>query len=347
MSVDRRDQDPAEWDQAAFWQFQPDSTEAYQPDPAALETDRSGVIRPSAAPSLQQRARAALRALPVARLRSLPHDILRRVRSWRQLVPVRIGVVTGAGFTFVSLMVLSVVVGSVVWISYQVSAPVASPEPSASPVPTGPAPVTGDPAPGPPDSGPPPEITPTPSPSRGDGPSTGPRTGANRRGSTQPKSSTARNSREVASPSPRAVRAFRLASSITGKSIGVASGSTADGAGIVQVSGQDNAQQWRMVHVGSGYYNLINVKSGKALDNPNGSQDNGTQMQQWTIWDGGNANQQWRFESAGDGFYLVINRASGRALDLRDSNNNDGAPIQQWEPASKNPNQRWRIAVVQ
>src|SRR5919198_3890546 len=111
MSVDRRDQDPAEWDQAAFWQFQPDSTEAYQPDPAP-ETDRSGVIRPSAGPSLQQRARAALRLLSVARLRSLLHHILWRVRSWRKLVPVRIGVVTGAGFTFVPLMVLSVVVGS-------------------------------------------------------------------------------------------------------------------------------------------------------------------------------------------------------------------------------------------
>lgn len=126
----------------------------------------------------------------------------------------------------------------------------------------------------------------------------------------------------------------------------MASGATTDGARIVQSSTGDSAQQWRLVQVGSGYYNVVNVKTGKALDNPDGSQANGTQMQQWTIWGAGNANQQWRFESAGGGYYLVINRASGRALDLRDGSAAAGAAIQQWEPASTNPNQRWRISAV-
>jgi hypothetical protein len=134
-------------------------------------------------------------------------------------------------------------------------------------------------------------------------------------------------------------------SSVSGKSIGVSAGSTANGAPIVQLS-TGASIQWRLVGVADGYFNIVNVHSGEALDNTGGSTANGTQMQQWSLIGVGNANQQWRIVSAGGGLSLIINRTSGHALDLRDGNTADGAAIQQWEPASMNPNQRWRIVAV-
>lgn len=141
---------------------------------------------------------------------------------------------------------------------------------------------------------------------------------------------------------PTVGHTYRIVSRVSGKAIGVAGPSTANGAKILQwTDSGDPNQRWTLASAGSGYVNIVDVGSGKALDNPGGSGVNGTQMQQWTLSGTGNSNQQWTVSSAGGGWFTVVNRASGKALDVRDGSVADGAAIQQWTLGSTNPNQQF------
>ncbi|MGH3663995.1 MAG: RICIN domain-containing protein [Micromonosporaceae bacterium] len=356
MSAEPEDQDEVEWDQAAYWQVSPETAAA--PEVSAESVDETDPPPPRAAPG--RGARAARRALSVARLlpaagtvrHALSITRLQAARAWNALMdrvrrtrPARPRGVTPTGAGLVAVVAIAVVAGSVALVSYYgPDAVTASGSGDSSPAHVGPP---SDEIPLPSDS--PDGDTPSPSASASPSTSTSPRSASQRpdqRESTRAKPEGGTTDRKVAVGPRRTVRGYRLVSSLSGKTIGVSSGSTADGAHIVQVSTKGKSQQWRLVSVDSGHFNVINRATGKALDNPDGSQSDGTQIQQWTITGHGNANQQWRFTPAGDGYYLIVNRASGRALDLRDGNVSDGAAIQQWEPASSNPNQRWRVTAV-
>jgi len=147
---------------------------------------------------------------------------------------------------------------------------------------------------------------------------------------------------------PRAGVVVRIVNAGTGKSVAVSGGSASDGAGIVE-SGEaaGTAQHWRLVAAPNGCFSLVNARSGKALDNPDGSSVDGRQMQQWTVF-AGNTNQVWCFRGVGGNGYSVRNVTSGSLLDVRDGRSVDGTPIQQWsaDPASPNANQTWRLHLV-
>ncbi|WP_238013769.1 RICIN domain-containing protein [Dactylosporangium sp. AC04546] len=147
---------------------------------------------------------------------------------------------------------------------------------------------------------------------------------------------------------PRAGVTVRLVSLASGKSAGVSLGSGADGARVAQSADLTNtAQHWRIVAAQSGCFHLVNVRSGKALDNTDGTSVNGMQMQQWTNYDE-NTNQTWCFQGVGAERYSIRNMTSGFLLDVRDGGTADGVAIQQWnaDPASPNANQTWRIVLV-
>ncbi|GGM87069.1 chitosanase [Dactylosporangium sucinum] len=130
----------------------------------------------------------------------------------------------------------------------------------------------------------------------------------------------------------------------SGKWAGVVAGSDADGAKVVLSGNAGPAQLWRLVAAESGCFQLVNVKSGKALDNPDGTWTNGAQMQQWEyFW--GNYNQTWCFTSVGRGRYSISNLANYYLLDARDGGAADGTAVQQWgaDPAAPNSNQTWRL----
>ena len=161
-------------------------------------------------------------------------------------------------------------------------------------------------------------------------------------------STTSKPANPATSTTPRAGIVVRLVNSATGKSVGVSRSSTADGAKIVQGGGAtDRAAQWRLLASHSGCYHLINVKSRKAMDNPDGTSTNGVQMQQWTYY-WGNYNQSWCFRSIGAGRYSIRNLTSGFLLDVKDGRSADGTWIQQWnaDPAAPNANQTWRLFPV-
>lgn len=151
----------------------------------------------------------------------------------------------------------------------------------------------------------------------------------------------------VLSNVPTAGHVYKVTSKISGKPIDVSGGSTADRAPIVQwTDSGDLDEQWRLVDAGSGYLNFINVKSGKALSVPHGSNNNGTQMQQTTISGTGTTDQQWQTVSLGNGWYNIKNRTNGKGLDLRSGSIADNTAIQQWTVDPANPNQQWQFVPV-
>lgn len=152
----------------------------------------------------------------------------------------------------------------------------------------------------------------------------------------------------VLSGTPAAGHTYKITSRLTGKPFGVDGGSTADGAKAIQyVDDGDADQQWTLVDAGSGYWNIINVKSGKALDDTGGSTTNGTQLQQYTITGTGNWNQQWQIVSVGSGYYKILNRTSGLGVDLTGGNVANSTAIQQYTVSGNgNYGQNWQLVPV-
>ncbi len=142
---------------------------------------------------------------------------------------------------------------------------------------------------------------------------------------------------------PRVGQTYRIANRLTGKPFGVNGASTANGAQIVQFTNDgDPDQQWTLLDAGGGWYNIVDVNSGLALDDTNGSTANGNVMQQWALASG-NPNQQWQINSLGNGYYNIMNRTSGLVLDLTNGGTGDGINIQQWASGAGNLNQQWQL----
>jgi glucosylceramidase len=143
---------------------------------------------------------------------------------------------------------------------------------------------------------------------------------------------------------PTSGETFRLVNRYSGKPFGVYGASTANNAQIVSWTDDDDPdQQWTLESAGSGYYYIVDVNSGKALDDPSGSTANGTVMQQYTLTTGDN-NQEWQLTSVGSGYYTITNRTSGKVLDLTSGGLSDGTNIQQWSSSSGDLNQEWSLA---
>jgi arabinan endo-1,5-alpha-L-arabinosidase len=134
---------------------------------------------------------------------------------------------------------------------------------------------------------------------------------------------------------------YAFKSRLSGKVIGVAGASTADGA-LVQQSTDTNGrhQQWYVIGHGDGYYSIINANSLKSLDVYDNSTTAGTNIAQWSYWAG--PGQQWRFASPASGYYTVASKLSGMVLDVKSKSTADGAQIIQY-PSNGGSNQQWSL----
>lgn len=134
---------------------------------------------------------------------------------------------------------------------------------------------------------------------------------------------------------------YAFKSRLSGKVLGVAGASTADGA-LVQQSTDANArhQQWYVIGHGDGYYSIINANSLKSLDDYGNSTTAGTNIAQWGYWAG--QGQQWRFASPASGYYTVANQLSGMVLDVLNKSTADGAQIIQYT-SNGGTNQQWSL----
>jgi hypothetical protein len=128
----------------------------------------------------------------------------------------------------------------------------------------------------------------------------------------------------------------------SGMALDVNGESTSDGGLIIQWPYHNgNNQKWRFLSVGSGWYEVVNVNSGKAVEAPNTSQS--TQLDQRTY--AGGTNQQWQVVSTAGGYYTLVNRATGFLADVTGASTTQGASVIAW-PANAGANQQWQLQLV-
>ncbi len=89
------------------------------------------------------------------------------------------------------------------------------------------------------------------------------------------------------------------------------------------------------------WYNVVNVNSGKCVDEAGWGTGNGTAVQQWAC---GSAqyNQEWQFTPTSGGYYEIVPRyAPALAWDVTNVSTADGALLQLWTYGGGN-NQQWQ-----
>ncbi len=118
---------------------------------------------------------------------------------------------------------------------------------------------------------------------------------------------------------------FKLISWVSGKAMSIAGDSTNTGAQLTDTDYTygDPSQQWDLVDMGSGWYNIRNVRSGLYLDVSFGNtNDNGT-VWQWSSNNGG-ANQKWRLQPWGNYF---VRADSGKYICVQSEGRSNSNPL--------------------
>ncbi len=86
-----------------------------------------------------------------------------------------------------------------------------------------------------------------------------------------------------------------------------------NGYAIQNTNTKATSQQWNLVQVG-GYYKVLNVNSGKALDVSNGSLADSASILEYPY--SGSDNQLWSVHNLGNGYFELINKNSDKALEV-------------------------------
>jgi glucosylceramidase len=86
---------------------------------------------------------------------------------------------------------------------------------------------------------------------------------------------------------------------------------------------------------------IQSLSSGLFLDDPSGSQDRGTIIQQYHR-NGGGLNQQWEIVDMNNGYFVIVNEESGKVLDVPGFSTDDNVLIQQWT-FNGGFNQQWEF----
>jgi hypothetical protein len=107
-----------------------------------------------------------------------------------------------------------------------------------------------------------------------------------------------------------------------GQDLAVAGDSTANGAPVVQQTG--NAS-WALALSTDNTYILRYVPTGKVLDVNGGDPTVGLQLQQWTA--NGGTNQMWFVQLTGDEFYTIVSHDSSLLVDVFQQATTDGASV--------------------
>jgi hypothetical protein len=126
----------------------------------------------------------------------------------------------------------------------------------------------------------------------------------------------------------------------------VSSGSTANGAKIIQWASNGGAnQQWTLTRVADNIYTLKSVKSGLCLDVPSRSTTAGVQLQQWTC--NGGTNQQWALDLTGSftgSNYMLVNIGSGLNIGVAGSTTQGAAVDQELGGSSSANTETWTLS---
>lgn len=142
----------------------------------------------------------------------------------------------------------------------------------------------------------------------------------------------------------RSISSTALVSLNSHKCVGVASGSTAAGADVIQWSCIGvNDQKWTLEKVTDGYRLKPTHAPTMCMDVAGASGSAGANILQWNCGTG--QNQVWNFVHVKDGAYqLMPKHATNMCADVASAGMNDGADIVQWDCNGYN-NQLWRLGL--
>ncbi|MDR0501102.1 MAG: RICIN domain-containing protein [Coriobacteriales bacterium] len=130
-----------------------------------------------------------------------------------------------------------------------------------------------------------------------------------------------------------------------GRNIDIPARSTEQGKqAIIWDDNLSGNQRFRLKGVGNGYYNIINVNSGLALDISGARIANGAEVIQWPL--NGSDNQKWSLVATADGAYMIASALnSNYVLDINGGGEFSGSKLIIWKRHG-GTNQKWAIDVV-
>lgn len=129
------------------------------------------------------------------------------------------------------------------------------------------------------------------------------------------------------------------------KCLDVSGNGTSDGTNVeIYHRNGTGAQEFQLVSVGSGYYKIVHLSSGKIID-ANGYGYSESNVTTWSDHYGNCSgdNQIWRFVDAGDGYYYIINKC-GYYLDVAGANSSDGTNVWVYT-GNKSIAQKWKLVA--
>ncbi|HEX3133320.1 MAG TPA: RICIN domain-containing protein, partial [Planctomycetota bacterium] len=148
---------------------------------------------------------------------------------------------------------------------------------------------------------------------------------------------------------PQSGGVYRLTAKHSGKRLEIiddgAGSISKDGTKAQQWSARNGGtnQDWRLDHMGGGWWKMTNVASGKVLDVPASSTANSVQIGQFT--DKAGTNQRWSLTDVGGGWFTITAQVSDKNLDVDGASTVDGAQIHQYQD-NGGDNQRWSFTLV-
>lgn len=113
----------------------------------------------------------------------------------------------------------------------------------------------------------------------------------------------------------------------------ISAASKADGGNIQLWSNADVEQQrFKVKYLGSGYYSIISVHSGKAVDVSGSAKVNSTNVQQWGY--AGVDAQKWTIKDAGNGYFYITSKLGNLCLNVQYGSAKNGANIEVYQNCS-------------
>ena len=104
-------------------------------------------------------------------------------------------------------------------------------------------------------------------------------------------------------------------------------------------------QTFDITYLGSGYYKIIDINSGKSLDVQGNSPVKSANVCIYDYNTGSSESKQWIIKSAGGGWYNIISKGSGLCLDVANGYKTDRTNIQMWTKNDSNA-QKWAFVPV-
>ena len=150
---------------------------------------------------------------------------------------------------------------------------------------------------------------------------------------------------QIAQAQPEEGRYYRIQNANSKLVLGVA-GKTELGTEVIQVPLNKSAegQQWKFVKKGN-VYEIINKKSGKALNVRDGSKSENAPLIQWNARSKGE-NQRWSLEKNGDSFSLIAQH-SGMAIGILNRSKEPGIQVVQLRTRKNAKNQLFDLVPIE